>query len=147
MIETNRKYIIETNVCISRKEVDRMVQSLNTKVDLVIDATAFTGLSDYGKIMIGDNGFEFYNSRNSRKYIQIPWEEVDYVIASVLLKGKWIPRYAIKTKKNGTYTFASKETKKVLCAVRKYVDPNHMVQSLSFFDVVKRGVQLRFKKS
>ncbi|EKN43496.1 putative regulator of the mannose operon, ManO, partial [Clostridium botulinum CFSAN001627] len=25
-----------------------MVQSLNTKVDLVIDATAFTGLADYG---------------------------------------------------------------------------------------------------
>ena len=29
-----------------------MVQSLNTKVDLVIDATSFTGVSDYGKIMI-----------------------------------------------------------------------------------------------
>ncbi|MCD2348674.1 DUF956 family protein [Clostridium guangxiense] len=124
-----------------------MVQSLNTKVDLVMDATAFTGFTDYGKVMIGDKGFEFYNSRDSRKYIQIPWEEVDYVIASVLLKGKWIPRYAIKTKKNGTYTFASKDAKKVLRAVRKYVDPSHMVQSLSFFDVVKKVVQSRFKKS
>ncbi len=76
-----------------------MVQSLNTKVDLVIDATAFTGLSDYGKIMIGDKGFEFYNSRDPHKFVQIPWDEVDYVIASVLLKGKWIPRYAIQTKK------------------------------------------------
>lgn len=89
-----------------------MVQSLNTKVDLVIDATAFTGLSDYGKIMIGDKGFEFYNSRDPHKFVQIPWDEVDYVIASVLLKGKWIPRYAIQTKKNGTYTFASKDAKK-----------------------------------
>jgi len=124
-----------------------MVQSLNTKVDLVIDTTAFTGLADYGKAMIGDKGFEFYNSRDSRKYIQIPWEEVDYVIASVLLKGKWIPRYAIQTKKNGTYTFSSKEAKKVLRVVRKYVEPNHMLQSLSFFDVVKRAVQSRFKKS
>lgn len=124
-----------------------MVQSLNTKVDLVMDATAFTGLTDYGKIMIGDKGFEFYNSRDSRKYIQIPWKEVDYVIASVLLKGKWIPRYAIKTKKNGTYTFASRDAKKVLRAVRKYVDPNHMVQSLSFFDVIKRAVKSRFKKN
>ncbi|WP_123054520.1 DUF956 family protein [Clostridium sp. JN-1] len=123
-----------------------MVQSLNTNVDLTMDATAFTGLSDYGKIMIGDKGFEFYNSRDSRKYIQIPWEEVDYVIASVLLKGKWIPRYAIKTKKNGTYTFASKESKKVLRAIRKYVEPSHMVRSLSFFDVIKRAVKLRFKK-
>ncbi|MBP3915947.1 DUF956 family protein, partial [Clostridium sp.] len=78
-----------------------MVQSLNTKVDLVIDATSFTGVSDYGKIMIGDKGFEFYNSRDPRKYIQIPWEEVDYVIASVLFKGRWIPRYAMRTRKNG----------------------------------------------
>src|SRR5699024_1639658 len=123
-----------------------MVQSINTKVDLVIDATAFTGLTDYGKIMIGDRGFEFYHARDTRKFVQIPWEEIDYVIASVMFKGKWIPRYAIQTKKNGTYTFSSKEPKKVLRAIRKYVDPSRMVQSLSFFDVVKRGVKSMFKR-
>lgn len=122
-----------------------MVQSLNTKVDLVIDATSFTGVSDYGKIMIGDKGFEFYNSRDPRKYIQIPWEEVDYVIASVLFKGRWIPRYAMRTRKNGIYTFASKETAKVLRTIRNYVDPEHMVYSLSFFDVVKRAVKCIFQ--
>ncbi|MFR5266863.1 DUF956 family protein [Clostridium sp.] len=124
-----------------------MVQSLNTKVDLVVDGTAFIGLSDYGKIMIGDKGFEFYNSNNYKKFIQIPWEEVDYVIASVMLKGKWIPRYAIKTKKNGTYSFSSKEPKKVLRAIREYVDPNHMVKSLSFFDVVKRTTKSVIKNN
>ena len=124
-----------------------MVQSLNTKVDLVIDATAFTGLADYGKIMIGDIGFGFYISRDTRKFIQIPWEEVDYVIASIMFKGKWIPRYAIRTKKNGTYTFSSKDSKKVLRTVRNYVDPDHMVRSLSFFDVIKRAVKSIFKKS
>ena len=124
-----------------------MVQSLNTKVDLVIDATAFTGLADYGKIMIGDKGFEFYNSRDTRKFIQIPWEEVDYVIASIMFKGKWIPRYAIRTKKNGTYTFSSKDSKKVLRTVRNYVDPDHIVRSLSFFDVIKRAVKSILKKS
>ena len=123
-----------------------MVQSINTKVDLVIDATAFTGLTDYGKIMIGDRGFEFYHARDTRKFVQIPWEEIDYVIASVMFKGKWIPRYAIQTKKNGTYTFSYKEPKKVLRAIRKYVDPSRMVQSLSFFDVVKRGVKSIFKR-
>ena len=123
-----------------------MVQSLNTKVDLVVDATSFSGLDDYGQIMIGDKGFEFYNSNDYRKFIQIPWEEVDYVIASVMFKGKWIPRYAIKTKKNGTYSFSSKDTKKVLRTVRKYVDANRIVKSLSFFDVVKREVKALFKK-
>lgn len=123
-----------------------MVESINTKVDLVIDATAFTGLTDYGKIMIGDKGFEFYHARDPRKFIQIPWEEVEYVLASVMFKGKWIPRYAIETKKSGTFTFSSKKPKKVLRAIRKYVKPEHMVQSLSFFDVLKRAFKSIGKK-
>ncbi|WP_251552139.1 DUF956 family protein [Neobacillus muris] len=123
-----------------------MVQSINTKVDLVIDATSHMGIAEYGKIMIGDKGFEFYNSRDARKFIQIPWEEVDHVIASIMFKGKWIPRYAIKTKRNGNFTFSSKDPKRVLRAIREYVDPNHMVQSLSFFDVIKRGLKSIIKK-
>jgi hypothetical protein len=130
-----------------RNGVGQMVQSINTKVDLVIDATSHIGLTDYGKIMVGDKGFEFFNNRDARKFIQIPWEEVDYVIASVMFKGKWIPRFAIRTKRNGTYTFSSKDPKKVLRAIREYVDPSHMVQSLSFFDVIKRGLKGKFKKS
>ena len=123
-----------------------MSQSINTKADLVIDATSFLGMGDYGKIMIGDHGFEFFDNRNVENFIQIPWEEVDYVIASVVFKGKWIPRYAIQTKKNGTYSFASKEPKKVLRAIREYVDPDHMVRSLGFFDVIKRGLRNKFNK-
>ncbi len=123
-----------------------MVQSINTKVDLVMDATSFAGITNYGKIMIGDKGFEFYNSRNPHKFIQIPWEEVDYVIVSILFKGKYIPRYAIQTKRNGTYAFASKDSKRVLRTIRKYVNPDHIVSSLSFFDVVKRSVKSMLQK-
>jgi hypothetical protein len=121
-----------------------MVQSINTKVDFVTDATSYMGLADYGKIMIGDKGFEFYNDRNTQKYIRISWDEVDYVIASVMFKGRWIPRYAIRTKKNGTYTFSSKHPKEVLRAVRKYVKPERMVRSLTFFQVVKRALKAMF---
>ena len=64
-----------------------------------------------------------------------------------MFKGKWIPRYAVRTKKNGTYTFASKDAKRVLRAIRNYVDPNHMVYSLSFFDVLKRAMKSIFKKA
>ncbi|MBE6171674.1 MULTISPECIES: DUF956 family protein [Enterococcus] len=123
-----------------------MVQSLNTKVDLTMNATSYLGVAEYGKIMIGDKGFEFYNDRDARKFVQIPWEEVDVVIASVMFKGKWIPRFAIRTKKNGTYSFSAKHPKEVLRAVRKYVDPSHMVRSLSLVDVVKRGVIGIFKR-
>ncbi|MBM6613290.1 DUF956 family protein [Desemzia sp. RIT804] len=123
-----------------------MVESINTKVDLVIDATAFTGLTDYGKIMIGNKGFEFYNKRDPHKFIQIPWDEVNLVIASVMFKGRWIPRYAIETKKSGTFTFSSKDPKKVLRAIREYVDPDYMVHSLSFFEVIKGAFKAMGKK-
>lgn len=117
-----------------------MVQSLNTTVDLVIKGTSFMGLSEYGDIMIGDKAFEFYHNRDSRKYIQIPWDEVDYVTASVLFMGRWIPRYSIQTKRNGTFTFASKDPKKVLRAIRVYIDGQRMVRSLGFFGVLKRAL-------
>ncbi|MFD1173055.1 DUF956 family protein [Oceanobacillus picturae] len=123
-----------------------MVQSINTKVDLVINGTSHIRMTDYGKIMIGDKGFEFYNTRDARKFIQIPWKEVDSVIASVMFKGKWIPRYAIKTKSDGTYTFSSKDPKKVLRTIREYVDEDRLVQSLGFFDVIKRGFKGKFNK-
>lgn len=122
------------------------VQSLNSCVELLVDATALNGLGQYGKVMIGNKGFEFYDERDCHKFIQIPWEEVDVVIASIMLKGKWIPRYAIRTKKNGTYTFASKDPKLVLRTIRNHIEAERIVKSLSFFQVVARGVKGIFKK-
>ena len=119
-----------------------LVQSLNTKVDMVVRATSFHDLNAYGQIMIGDKGFEFYNQRNVKDFIQIPWEEVDYVIASVIFGGRYIPRFVIRTKKNGDYPFAAKKPKTVLRAINKYIPSDHMVRSLSFWDVLKSA----FKK-
>lgn len=118
-----------------------MVQSINTKVDLVIAGNSHLGMTDYGKIMIGDKGFEFFDDRNVRNYIQIPWTEVDSVIVSIMFKGKWIPRYALKTKKHGTFTFSSKNPKKVLRTVRKYIKPDHIVRSLTFFEVIRNALK------
>ena len=56
-----------------------------------------------------------------------------------MFKGKKIPRYAIQTKKNGTFSFSSKEPKKVLRAINQYIPSERLVRSLSFFDVLKRN--------
>ena len=63
-----------------------MVQSLNTKVDLTVKATSYLGLANYGEVMVGDKAFEFYNEKNIRDYIQIPWEEVNCVMLQLCLK-------------------------------------------------------------
>jgi hypothetical protein len=117
-----------------------MVQSLNTQVDLVTNAAILTGLIDYGKIVVGDKSFEFFHDRNVNKFIQIPWAEVDLVIASVFFKGKWIPRFAIKTKRSGTFIFSSRKSGKTLKAISAYIPTKKMVRSLSFFDVIKKAL-------
>lgn len=123
-----------------------VIQSMNTKVDLTMEGTSFLGIGNYGKIMIGDKAFEFYNDKNKKDYIQIPWDEIELVVASVYFKGKWIPRFAIQTKHNGTFTFAARHTHKLLHDMQKYVDPNHIVRSLSFFQVLKRSFKNKFGK-
>lgn len=124
-----------------------MVQSLNTKVDLTLNATSYLGVANYGKIMVGDKALEFYNEKNLKDYIQIPWEEINCVMASVMFKGKWIPRFAVVTKRNGNFTFSTRDNKALLRAVNKYIPSENLVRSLSFFEVIKRGVKSIFKKN
>ena len=86
------------------------------------------------------------NSINIRDYIQIPWEEVNCVMASVMFKGKWIPRFAVVTKNNGNFTFSSRDNKALLRAINKYIPSENLVRSLSFFQVIKRGLKSLFRK-
>ncbi len=127
-----------------------MVQSLNTKVDFSIKATSMRGLTTYGdimvgdkafefyNIMVGDKAFEFYNERNLRDFVQIPWQEVDRVEASVLFNKK-IARFVIFTKDKNHFTFSTRDNKKTLRAVNQYIPGDRLLRSLSFFDVIKSG--------
>ena len=130
----------------AREVLPGVVQSINSKVDLVKKATSFHDFNSYGQIMVGNNGFEYYNDRNVKDFIQIPWSEVDLVIASVMFGGRSIPRFAIQTKSNGTFTFSSRDPKETLRAIRKYVPADHMVRSPSFFDVIKTNIKMIGKK-
>ena len=76
-----------------------MAQSMNTKVEYVCSATAFKGIEQYGKIMVGDKSFEFYDDRNVENYVQIPWEEITYIVADVAFGGKWLPRFEVEAGK------------------------------------------------
>ena len=63
-----------------------MVQSLNKKVDLTINATSYLGMANYGKVLVGDEAFEYYNDKNVNDYIQIPWSEVTEILVLQLLR-------------------------------------------------------------
>lgn len=115
-----------------------MVKSRNTKVDLTTNATWFRGMATYGKVMVGDKAFEFYNDRNLSDYVQIPWAEITYVVADVHFRGRYIPRFEIRTRANGTFIFSTKNNKKTLRAIREYIPAKYMRQALSLWQKVKR---------
>ena len=117
-----------------------MAQSQNSSVDLALQATSFQGLTTYGDVMVGNAAFEFYNEKNPEDYIQIPWDQVDYVAAEVL-PGKKIARFAIFTKENGHFSFSTRDNKATLRAMRAYIPEDRLQRSPSFADVMKAGAK------
>lgn len=117
-----------------------MAISQNTRVDLTIKGTSLSGLTSSGDVIIGDKAFEYYNEKNPEDYIQIPWSEVEMVSASVIF-GKKISRFAIHTKRNGNFPFSTRDNKKTLRAINKYVKDKDLRRSLGFFEILKNGIK------
>ncbi|BDR60019.1 DUF956 family protein [Lactobacillus xylocopicola] len=114
-----------------------MVESSNTNFDLTSSATWFRGVATYGKIMVGNKAFEFYNDRNPADYVQIPWAEVTYVVADVHFGGRYIPRFEVRTRKNGEFIFSARNNKEALRAIRKYVPADRMRRALGLWQKIK----------
>ena len=114
-----------------------MAQSQNSSVDMTIKATSFHGIGTYGDMMVGNMALAFYNERNVEDYIQIPWEEVDYISAEVI--GRRIVRFAVFIKQGGHFSFSTRDNKKTLRAIREYVGEDKLFRSKSFFDVIVAG--------
>lgn len=117
-----------------------MVQSQNSSVEYTCKVSSLQGLTSTGDLMVGNNALEYYNERNTQDYIQIPWDEIDYISASVYGK-RHIARWAVFTKENGHFTFSAKNNREALRAIREHVDPNRMLRSPDFFDVLRAGVK------
>ena len=113
-----------------------MAQSQNTTVDLTIPATMFTGFSVTGSMMVGDRALEFYNERNVEDYIQIPWDQVDHIDASVMFGGRVIPRFA----------FSARNNHRLLRAVRDHIGGEKIVRSATFFGVMRAGFAGLFRR-
>ena len=125
-----------------------MAQSQNSSVYYTEHAASLHGMATYGNVMLGNKAFEFYNERNPEDYIQIPWDEIDRVAASVMFGGKKIARFAIFVHGSESgFSFSTRDNKATLRAMREHVPEEKLLRSLSFFDVIKRGVLSLFRKN
>lgn len=113
-----------------------MVKSLNTRLDLSIKATNLQGLTSQGNVLVGDRAFEYYNERNVADFVQIPYKEIKLVTASVIFGNK-INRFAIHTKNAGDFVFSTRDNKKTLRAINKYIPSDKLRKSKSVADYVK----------
>ena len=108
-----------------------MAISMNTKVLFTTKANSLNGMfgNKTGDVLIGDNAFEFYNSRNPEDYIQIPWNEIIRVRAQLFFKDKYIRGFFIDTKNAGTYNFVVKNAGKTLKIMRDFLGNEKIVRN------------------
>ena len=122
-----------------------MVKSLNTEMAHTTKGTWFREGPIYGNIMVGDKAFEFYNDTKLQDYVQIPWDEITYVIADVYFGGKFIPRFEIRTKQNGRFRFASRKSRITLKEIQKRIPRESLRKAPSFIAVLKQGFKNLFR--
>ena len=121
-----------------------MAVSMNTKVDFKAKANSMNGSfgGKSGEILVGDKAFEFYNSRNSEDYIQIPWGEIERVRAQIYFKDKYIRGFFIDTKRAGSFNFIVKNAGKTLKTMRIYLGDEKIVRNkppLSIIGLFKKN--------
>ncbi len=114
------------------------IEPLNDEVVFSGKASSFRGLTSTGLLLIGDSGIEYYSQRNVQDFLQIPWEEVDYVSASVV-GGKRITRFAVFTRRDGHFDFSCRDNKAALRAMRGHVPEDRLQRSPNFVEVATRG--------
>ena len=115
-----------------------MAQSLNTKVDFTTAGIAYLGFTEYGKIMIGDRAFEFFNDTNVEKNMQFPWASIKRVEGDVSVskngKVKIGRQFIIVFRNEQKVRFAAKESGTVLKYIRQYIGNEKVVRQKGFFD-------------
>ncbi|MFC6171178.1 DUF956 family protein [Loigolactobacillus jiayinensis] len=115
-----------------------MVESINTQLEITVKATLMLGTQQYGKIQVGETGFEFINKQANRNSVQLPWADIKQVITEVSNNGKKIKRYTVQTTRNVRYIFISKDAKGVLRAMRDHIGPEKLIKAPNMKSIIKR---------
>lgn len=122
-----------------------MVQSLNSSVSFSTQGISFLGIgAQYGKFLLGDKAFEFFNDNNVEDFIQIPWKNVTAVYADVSAK-KIGRRFRIETD-SGSFNFSSVDTGRLLKITREYIGDDKVLKNPTLFKRIKEMFKKKEKK-
>ena len=118
-----------------------MVQSLNAKAEYTTQGISYLGIgAEYGKILVGDQAFEFFNDNNVEDYIQIPWKNISAVYVHVT-GNRVSRRFKIKTDKIDL-DFSAKSSGSLLKVMREHLGNDKILRTASLWDTIRS----RFKR-
>ena len=122
-----------------------MAQSLNKTVEFHTTGVSYLGVGGkVGKILVGNAAFEFYADANVEDYIQIPWQEVERMGASV--SGRKIIRHFEIYTRESKFLFASKDSGKILKIAREHLGNDKIVKLPTLIQIITAKIKNLFAK-
>lgn len=115
----------------------------NSEIFYEIKGTAYLGVVENGKIILGDAGFEFeYKNPRRGQNIFFTWSSIKSAEVDVSISGKLGQQFSLILDTQAKVRFSSKDSGSILKKVAEYVGKENIVRAPSLLDPFRRA----FKK-
>lgn len=115
----------------------------NSEIFYETKGTAYLGVVENGKIILGDSGFEFeYKNPRRGQNIFFTWSSIKSAEVDVSISGKLGQQFSLILDTQAKVRFSSKDSGSILKKVAEYVGKENIVRAPSLLDPFRRA----FKK-
>jgi len=115
----------------------------NSEIFYETKGTAYLGVVENGKIILGDTGFEFeYKNPRRGQNIFFTWSSIKSAEVDVSISGKLGQQFSLILDTQAKVRFSSKDSGSILKKVAEYVGKENIVRAPSLLDPFRRA----FKK-
>ena len=115
----------------------------NSEIFYETKGTAYLGVVENGKIILGDAGFEFeYKNPRRGQNIFFTWSSIKSAEVDVSISGKLGQQFPLILDTQAKVRFSSKDSGSILKKVAEYVGKENIVRAPSLLDPFRRA----FKK-
>ncbi|MBS7068420.1 MAG: DUF956 family protein [Lactococcus lactis] len=115
----------------------------NSEIFYETKGTAYLGVVENGKIILGDAGFEFeYKNPRRGQNIFFTWSSIKSAEVDVSISGKLGQQFSLILDTQAKVRFSSKDSGSILKKVSEYVGKENIVRAPSLLDPFRRA----FKK-
>ncbi|MCT1183216.1 DUF956 family protein [Lactococcus lactis] len=120
-----------------------MLATNNSEIFYETKGTAYLGVVENGKIILGDSGFEFeYKNPRRGQNIFFTWSSIKSAEVDVSISGKLGQQFSLILNTQAKVRFSSKDSRSILKKVAEYVGKENIVRAPSLLDPFRRA----FKK-